>query len=87
MQTIHDYVPITQAKNKLLDMVRTLHDTDNAIAITKNGIPEAVLISIEKYEGLIETIDILADDEAREMLKRSAEDVKVGRVVDMEDVL
>jgi antitoxin YefM len=87
MQTIHDYVPITQAKNKLLDMVRSLHDTDNAIAITKNGIPEAVLISIEKYEGLIETIDILADDEAREMLKRSAEDVKVGRVVDMEDVL
>ena len=46
MQTIQDYVPITQAKNKLLDMVRSIHDNDNAIAITKNGIPEAVLISM-----------------------------------------
>ena len=87
MQTIQDYIPITQAKNKLLDMVRSLHDTDNVIAITKNGVPEAVLITMEKYEGLVETIAILADDEAREILKKSAEDVKAGRLVDMEDVL
>ncbi len=58
MQTIQDYVPITQAKNRLLDMVRAIHDTDNAIAITKNGVPEAVLISIEKFEVLLETIEI-----------------------------
>ena len=87
MQTIQDYIPITQAKNKLLDMVRSLQDTDNVIAITKNGVPEAVLITMEKYEGLVETIAILADDEAREILKKSAEDVKAGRLVDMEDVL
>ena len=87
MQTIQDYVPITKAKNKLLDMVRTIHDTDNAIAITKNGIPEAVLISMEKFEGLLETIDVLADDEARNILKKSAEDLKAGRLVDLEDVL
>lgn len=87
MQTIQEYIPITRAKNKLLDMVRSLHDTDNAIAITKNGVPEAVLISMEKYEGLLETIDILADDEARKMLKKSAVDVQAGRLVAMEDVL
>ena len=87
MQTIQDYVPITKAKNKLLDMVRTIHDTDNAIAITKNGVPEAVLISMEKFEGLLETIDVLSDDEARSILKKSAEDLKAGRLVDMDDVL
>ena len=86
MQTIQDYVPITQAKNKLLDMVRAIHDSDNAIAITKNGVPEAVLISIEKFEGLLETIEILADDDARTQIKQSKEDVKQGRLVDMKDV-
>lgn len=86
MQTIQEYVPITQAKNKLLDMVRSIHDSDNAIAITKNGVPEAVLISIEKFEGLLETIEILADDDARTQIKQSKEDVKQGRLVDMKDV-
>lgn len=43
MQIIQDYVPSTQVKSRLLDMVRSLHQTDNAIAITKNGVPEAVL--------------------------------------------
>ncbi len=86
MQTIQDYVPITTAKNKLLDMVRSIHDSDNVIAITKNGVPEAVLISIEKFEGLLETIEILADDEARTLLKQSREDVKHDRLVDMKDV-
>jgi len=87
MQTIQDYVPVTQAKNKLLDMVRAIHDSDQAIAITKNGIPTAVLISMEKFEGLLETIEILADDQAREQLRLSAQDVKQGRLVDMEDIL
>ena len=35
MQMIETYIPITQAKTKLLDMVRQLHDTNNTIAITK----------------------------------------------------
>ena len=46
VQTIETFVPITQAKAKLLDMVRQLGDTNDTIAITKNGVPEAVLLSI-----------------------------------------
>jgi len=51
MHRIENYVPITQAKSKLMDLVRSLHDTDDTIAITKNGVPEAVLISMDKFEG------------------------------------
>ncbi len=86
MQTIQDYVPITQAKNKLLDMVRSIHDSDNAIAITKNGVPKAVLISMEKFQGLLETIEILADDEARAQIKQSRDDVKHGHLIDMKEL-
>ena len=86
MQTIQNYVPITQAKNRLLDMVRALHDTDDAIAITKNGVPAAVLISMDRFEGLLETIEILADDRARRLLRKSKEDVRRGRVVDLEAI-
>ncbi len=85
MQTIETYVPITQAKAKLLDMVRQLHDNDDTIAITKNGVPEAVMLSIRKFEGLLETIDILADNDMMKQLKGSAKDVKAGRLIDLKE--
>ncbi len=85
MQTIETFVPITQAKAKLLDMVRQLSDTNDTIAITKNGVPEAVMLSMRKFEGLLETIDILADPKMMRQLKGSAEDVKEGRLIDLDE--
>ncbi len=85
MQTIETYVPITQAKAKLLDMVRQLQDTNDTIAITKNGVPEAVMLSMRKFEGFLETIDILADSYLMEQLKGSAKDVKEGRLIDLDE--
>ena len=86
MQTIETYVSITQAKAKLLDMVRQLGETNDTIAITKNGIPEAVMLSMRKFEGFLETIDILADPEVMSQLKSSAHDVKTGRLIDLDQV-
>ena len=87
MQSVENFIPITQAKSKLLDMVRSIHDKDDTYAITKNGVPEAVMISMKKFEGLLETIEILADQEAMIQLRDSMEDVKQGRVVDADEVL
>ena len=68
-------------------MVRSIHDRDDSFAITKNGVPEAVLISMKKFESLLETIEILADQEAMSQLRNSMEDVKKGRLVDVDEVL
>ena len=87
MQTVENFVPITQAKSKLLDMVRSIHDRDDSFAITKNGVPEAVMISMKKFEGLLETIEVLADQDAMAQLRDSMADVKEGRLVDANKVL
>ena len=87
MQTVENFIPITQAKSKLLDMVRSIHDKDDSFAITKNGVPEAVMISMSKFEGLLETIEILADQAAMTQLRDSMLDVKHGRIVDFDKVL
>ena len=87
MQTVDNYVPITQAKTKLLEMVRSIHDRDDTFTITKNGVPEAVMISIKRFEGLLETIEILADQETMVQLRKSIADIKHGRIVDADEVL
>ncbi len=84
MQTIETFIPITRAKANLLEMVRQLDETNDTIAITKNGVPKAVMLSMEKFEGFLETIDILVDSEMMNQLKSSADDIKAGKLVDID---
>jgi len=86
MEQIQEYVPVTQAKTRLLDLVRKLKGSGDAIAITKNGVPEAVLISMEKFEGLLETLEILSDDKTMKAIRRSLRDAEKGNWISEDGV-
>ena len=84
---IDEYITITRAKAKLLDMVREIHDKDSTFAITKNGVPETVMISMEQWESTRETMAILADEDAMKQLRSSMQDEKNGKpFIDIEDL-
>ena len=85
MLTIETYIPVTQAKAKLLDIVRQIGDTDDTIAITKNGVPETVMLSMKKFEGFLETIDILSDSEMVAQLRASSKDIQAGKLIDLDE--
>lgn len=86
MQTILEYVPITKAKATLLDLVRKIQDSQDAVAITKNGVPAAVLISMTKFEGLLETLEILSDEKAMKSIRRSIRQADKGRWLEFDEV-
>jgi len=86
MQTIQQYIPVTKAKSELLALLRKIKDSDDAIAITKNGVPEAVLISMEKFEGLLETLDILSDEKTMKSLRKSIREADKGMWLDFAEV-
>ena len=79
MKEVDCFIPITKAKNRLLDLIRDFQAKDDIIAITKNGVPAAVLLSVERFEGLLETIDILSDEKAMTSLRRSLRQTRAGR--------
>ena len=79
MKEVDRFIPVTEAKNRLLDLVRDLQAKDDIVAITKNGVPAAVLLSVERFEGLLETIDILSDEKAMTALRRSLREARAGR--------
>ena len=79
MREVQEVIPITQVKRDFLDIMRKVEELDETVAITKKGVPVGVLINIERYEGLLETIDILSDENTMKALKRAqkeAEEVK-----------
>jgi antitoxin YefM len=86
MQIIQDYIPITKAKSDLLNLIRKLEKSDDAYAITKNGVPEAVLISMKKFKGLLETIEILADERTMKSLKKSISEADHGKWLEVNEV-
>ncbi|MBI5582965.1 MAG: type II toxin-antitoxin system Phd/YefM family antitoxin [Deltaproteobacteria bacterium] len=86
MQLIQEYIPVTKAKSDLLNLIRKLADSDDAFAITKNGVPEAVLISMRKFQGLIETIDILSDEIAMKSLRKSIREANRGQWIAFDEV-
>ncbi|MBW2046723.1 MAG: type II toxin-antitoxin system Phd/YefM family antitoxin [Deltaproteobacteria bacterium] len=86
MQNIQDYVPATKAKSQLLGLLRKIKDSDDAIAITKNGVPEAVLMSMEKFNGLLETLDILSDEKAMKSIRKSIQEAQNGEWIGFDEV-
>lgn len=86
MQIIQDYIPVTKAKNELLNLIRKLEDSDDVIAITKNGVPGAVLISMNKFKGLLETLDILSDEKAMTSIRKSIKEASDGKWVEYDEV-
>ena len=86
MQPIQHYIPVTKAKSALLDLIREIKESDDTIAITKNGVPEAVLISINKFHGLLETLDIMSDEKTMTSIRKSINQAQRGKWLDFDKV-
>ena len=86
MLTIQDYIPVTKAKSKLLDIIRKIESSDDTVAITKNGVPEAVLLSMSKFEGLVETLEVLSDVRAMKSIRKSIKEAREGKWLDFDEV-
>lgn len=84
MQHIQDYITVTKAKSNLLNLIRKIVDSDDAIAITKNGVPEAVLISMNKFKSLLETLDILSNEKAMKSIRKSIREANQNKWVDFD---
>lgn len=72
--------PVTVVKKRLLELIKQLQELKGTIAITKNGIPAGVLMSMEDYDSLLETIEILANPATMKALRQSRKDLAAGRL-------
>ena len=54
--------------------------------ITKRGKPVALLMSIEDYESLLETLDILSNRGLMKKIKQAEADIKKGNVKTLDKI-
>jgi antitoxin YefM len=79
-------VTFTDARRRLSELVDRVSRRRDHVVITRNGEAEAVLISPDEYESLLETVEILNDSEALDALAESERDVAAGRLVSLDEV-
>ena len=79
---------IREAQEKLATLpqnAETEQDFD-PVAIADAGRPLAVLLSWEHYASIVETLDILRDEEMMAAIKQGEADIAAGRTYSMEEV-
>jgi len=80
MTEIDNIIPITRAKRELLELLKTMADEDSTITVTRNGEPVGIIMTPNRYDAILETIEVLADKDVMAALNKSAADFKAGRV-------
>ena len=72
-------VPISRVKDKLNEYVDSVAITRDQVTITKNGSPAAVLIGVDEWESIQETLFWLSQPGIRETIAGAEADVAAGR--------
>ena len=79
-------IPLADAKKSLSAIIKDVDEKYDRFTITKNGVSKAVLLSIDEFEGLLETIDILSRKEEREAIARAKKQVRSGETVPLKEI-
>lgn len=64
-------IPLSEAKAQLSALARRVRQQHERITLTRNGEPEAVLLSVDDLEGLEMTLEILGDSESAARISES----------------
>ena len=54
-------LPLPEVKTRLPELVAGVQEREEEEVVTKNGRPAAVLINVDEYTRLKETVDVLSD--------------------------
>ncbi len=79
-------VPLSEAKARLSEIADEVGRTHERAHITRNGREYVVLVAAEDLESIEATMELLADPQAQDRIRRSETDIARGDVLDEQEV-
>lgn len=79
-------IPIARARNELMTLPEKLAEDRATVAVTRRGKPVLAVMPWELYESIIETLEIMGDEELMASLKLAIKEVAQGKTVAWEQV-
>ncbi|WP_201784165.1 type II toxin-antitoxin system Phd/YefM family antitoxin [Frankia sp. CpI1-P] len=78
---------MAEVKARLSELVTRVQEQHDQVTVTRNGRPAAVVVSVEEWESLHETLEILSDAETVSSLRVAREEIARGGVYTTDEVL
>ena len=79
-------IPLADVKARLSAVLDQVRDTHERVVITRNGRPEAVILSVADLEALEETLDILATPGALDQIRLAEDEIARGESIDADEL-
>lgn len=79
-------LPVSEVKNKFCHIVDDVEKAFGRYIVTRKGKPAVVILSIEEFRSLLETVEVMADKDLLKRIKQAKKDIKEGRVYSYEEV-
>ena len=79
-------INLSEAKDNLSKIVKETVETTRPVVISVNGRNQVVLISMEEYDSLMETIEILKDRGLMKKILASMQDIAKKDVVRFDQI-
>src|SRR6266436_8805386 len=79
-------IPITEARHELTSLPERLAAAPGAVAVTRRGKPVLAVMPWELYESIIETLEIMGDQQLMASLRSAIEEVAEGKTIPWEQV-
>ena len=79
-------IPVTKVKRELLEILKSMEKDYATVTVTRNGEPVGIIMTPDRYEALLETIEILGDNKTLQALKASHRDFNSGKIFTHDEV-
>lgn len=72
-------MPLSEVKTKLSELIDVVESRDEAVTITRNGKPVAIIVSKDEYDGWQETVEIMTDSNLMKEIRKGIQELKRTR--------
>jgi prevent-host-death family protein len=72
-------LPLSEVKTRLPELVSGVDEREEEIVVTKNGRPAAILVNVQEYERLKETLEVLSDPALMSQIRKSEKFYAAGK--------
>ncbi len=79
-------IEIGNSKSRISKLINDIYSEPHHLIIEEKGVPKAVLMGIEEYESLLETLEIEQDKELMKKIKQGRKDFKNGKCKSLEEI-
>lgn len=79
-------LPVAEARANFSRLVDEAERTHERFEVTRNGRVAAILLGVDDYESLIETLEIMSNPELVEDIRRGRAELEAGDIADLDEL-